>query len=104
MDGFICLTFVDAVDPVSEWSCASKQVTIAHELLRLHDEPRPRLLALDEVRALASHTELHRMLAVDEALRLNYAAMAWRERAKITAALAQLLIWHEALTSARSAV
>jgi hypothetical protein len=85
-----------------------------HELQRLHDstiedaeydgEPPPSILALDEVRALGSHTELHRMLAVDEALRLNYAAMAWRERAKITAALAQLVSWHEGLTSARSAV
>lgn len=85
-----------------------------HELQRLHDsvvedaeyddDPRPSILALHEVRGLGSHTELHRMLAVDEALRLNYADIAWRERAKIIAALAQLVSWHEALTSAPSAV
>jgi hypothetical protein len=79
------------------------------ELQRLHDsivedsergaEAPPSILALHEVRALASHTKLHRMLVVDEALRFNYAAMAWRERAKITAALAQLVSWHEALGS-----
>jgi hypothetical protein len=78
-----------------------------HELQSLHDsaiehaeyraEPPPSILALDEVRALDSRTKLHRLLVVDEALRLNYAAMAWRERAKITAALAQLVSWHDTL-------
>jgi hypothetical protein len=78
-----------------------------HELQRLHGdaiedaeyraEPPPNILALPEVRAIASRTKLHRMLEIDEALRLNYAAMAWRERAKITAALAQLVSWHDTL-------
>jgi hypothetical protein len=76
------------------------------ELQRLHDsaiedaqhsdEAPPSILALPEVRALDPRTKLHRMFVVDEALRSNYAAMAWRERAKVTAALAQLVSWHEA--------
>lgn len=77
-----------------------------HELRRLHEsavddaeyhgEAPPSILTLDEVRALDPDTKLHRMLVADDALRSNYAAMAWRERAKITAALAQLVSWHEA--------